>query len=64
MCGVTIVSVITLELFRHHKKEKIWSYGNMIARFAFPVLYVLIWYSIYEIFISSSDKIVYLIEHS
>lgn len=64
MCGITIISVISLELFRHHRKEKIWSYGNMTARFAFPVLYVLIWYSIYEIFMSSSDKIVYLVDHS
>lgn len=64
MCGITIVSVISLELFRHHRKEKIWSYGNMTARFVFPIIYILIWYSIYEIFMSSSDKIVYLIDHS
>jgi hypothetical protein len=64
MCGVTIVSVISFELFKHHGKTRVWNYGNTTAKFAFPVLYVLIWYSIYEIFMRSSDKIVYLLQHS
>ena len=64
MCGLTIISVISFELFKHHGKIRVWSYGNTTAKFVFPVLYVLIWYSIYEIFITSSDKIVYLLQHS
>ena len=64
MCGVTIVSVISFELFKHHGKLKIWDYGNIAARFVFPLLYILIWYSIYYTFMHSQDQIVYLIDHS
>lgn len=62
MCGITIISVISFELFKHHKKEKVWNYGNVTARFVFPLLYVLIWYSIYYVFMSSTEQTVYLIQ--
>jgi hypothetical protein len=37
MCGITIVSVISFELFKHRGKQKIWNYGNVAARFVFPL---------------------------
>ena len=64
MCGVTIVSVISFELFKHRGKQKIWNYGNVAARFVFPLLYMLIWYSIFYTFMNSSEQIVYLIDQS
>ena len=65
MCGVTIIRFgISFELFKHRGKQKIWNYGNVAARFVFPLLYVLIWYSIYYTFMNSSEQIVYLIDHS
>jgi Neurotransmitter-gated ion-channel ligand binding domain len=62
MCGITIISVISLELFKHHRRERIWSYGNIIARFVFPLLYISIWYTIYYMFMNSTKQIVYLIQ--
>jgi neurotransmitter-gated ion-channel len=64
MCGITIISVISFELFKHHGKPEVWYYGNTAAKFMFPLLYILTWYLLYHIFMSHEDKFVYLIQHS
>jgi hypothetical protein len=62
MCGITIVSVISLEVSKHKGREKIWNYGNIAARFVFPLLYILVWYGIYDMFMNMKDQIVYLVQ--
>jgi hypothetical protein len=64
MCGITIISVISLELLKYKGKEKIWNYGSIAARFVFPLLYILIWYAIYYIFMNMKEQIVFLVEQS
>jgi hypothetical protein len=62
MCGFTIISVISLQVLKYKGKEKIWNYGNIAARFGFPLLYILVWYAIYNLFMNLEEQIVYLVE--
>ncbi len=64
MCGITIVSVISLDVFKRKGKEKIWNYGNIAARFVFPLVYISVWYAIYRSFMNLQEQIVYLVEQS
>ena len=57
MCGCTIISAISLDIFKQNGKEKIWNYGNIAARFVFPFIYVVIWIVIYELFMNLEEQI-------
>lgn len=62
MCGITIVSVIGLEVLKYKGKEKIWNYGSIAARLVYPLMYILVWYGLYYIFMNMKEQIVYLVE--
>jgi len=64
MCGITIISVISFELFKQHGRVNVWYWGNTAAKFLFPLLYMLTWYLLYHVFMSHEDMVVYLIQHS
>lgn len=63
MCGCTIVSAISLDILKQNGKGKIWNYGNIAARFVFPLIYIVVWIVIYELFMNLEEQIVYFVEH-
>ncbi len=62
MCGMIIIAIIIFELFKQRGRERVWSLGNNICRFAFPVFMISVWLLIYYIFDTKELQIVDLIK--
>ena len=62
MGGISIVAVITFELFKEGGRLRAWELGNKITRFAAPIFMIAVWLLIYYIFINKELQIIYLVK--
>ena len=62
MGGILIVTVITFELFKERKRERVWDLGNKICRFLSPAFMIAVWLVIYYVFLNRDLQIVYLVK--
>ena len=62
MGGISIVAVITFELYKEMERLRAWDLGNKIARFVAPILMIAVWLLIYYIFINKELQIIYLVK--
>lgn len=60
--GAIIIIIVTLQLFKYHGYEKVWSYGNIFCRFFFLFGLPLLWFIIYFNFMRRELQIIYLIQ--
>jgi len=62
MGGISIVTVITFELFKEAGRHRVWELGNKITRFVAPIFMIAVWLLVYYIFINKELQIIYLVK--
>jgi len=60
--GISIVTVIILELFKEKGRHRAWELGNIITRFVAPIFMIAVWLLVYYIFINKELQIIYLVK--